>query len=65
MNLYRLERDGYIKQLPINTKKAKDSLHIAKRDIITATKILEQDYDWAFSIAYNAILQCLRALMFS
>jgi uncharacterized protein (UPF0332 family) len=26
---------------------------------------LEQDRDWAFSIAYNAIQQTIRALMFS
>ena len=26
---------------------------------------MEQDRDWAFSIAYNAILQTIRALMFS
>lgn len=65
MNLDRLERDGYIKRLPVSKRKVEDSLLLAKRDIATAKSIAEQDYDWAFSIAYNAILQTMRALMFS
>jgi uncharacterized protein (UPF0332 family) len=65
MDLNRLERDGYIKRLPVSKRKVEDSLHLAKRDIATAKGIIEQDCDWAFSIAYNAILQTIRALMFS
>jgi len=65
MNLDNLERDGYIKRLPVNMKKVQDALALAKRDITTAKTILDADLDWAFSIAYNAMLQTLRALMFS
>jgi len=49
----------------LTKKKVKDALALAQRDIETAKTLLHQDTDWAFSIAYNAILQTLRALMFS
>ncbi len=65
MTLDQLEQQGYIKKLPIDEKKVKDALALAQRDIETAKTLLHQDTDWAFSIAYNAILQTLRALMFS
>ena len=65
MNLDNLERQGYIKKLPISKRKVENSINLTKRDIKTAKIILNRDYDWAFSIAYNAMLQTLRALMFS
>jgi len=37
---------------------------MAKRDLSTANRNLEEAPDWAYSIAYNAILQAGRALMF-
>ena len=37
----------------------------AERDIESARFMLERDPAWAFSIAYNAVLQASRALMFS
>jgi uncharacterized protein (UPF0332 family) len=61
-----LERKGYIKRLPVDKRKVKDSLQLAKRDITVAKGMLdEKNHDGAFSIAYNAILQAVRALMFS
>ena len=63
--LDELEREGYIKKLPVNRRKIEDSLNLAKRDVKVAKDVLNQDYDWAFSIAYNAMLQAIRALMFS
>jgi len=65
MTLDQLEREGFIKKLPTNYRKVTDALSLAQRDIITAKNILKQDADWAFNIAYNAILQTLRAFMFS
>ncbi len=65
MTLNELERQGYIKRLPIDTRKVRDALALAQRDITTAKNLLERDSDWAFNIAYNAILQTLRALIFS
>jgi uncharacterized protein (UPF0332 family) len=60
-----LERQGYIKRLPVDRKKVLASLQLAKRDIAVAKGMLDENHDWAFSIAYNAILQAVRALMFS
>jgi uncharacterized protein (UPF0332 family) len=39
-------------------------LEIASRDLSTAQSILDADPDWAYNIAYNAMLQSSRALMF-
>jgi uncharacterized protein (UPF0332 family) len=60
-----LEQQGLIKKLPIDQKKIQDSCDLARRDIKTARSMLASDYDWAYTIAYNAILQAGRALMFS
>lgn len=65
MDLDELERRGYIKRLPMDMKKIEDSLNLAKRDVHVARSVLEENCDWAFSIAYNAMLQAVRALMFS
>jgi len=39
-------------------------LNLAQRDLETAKNMLNQNYDWAFNIAYNSILQSIRALMY-
>ena len=65
MTLDELEREGYIKRLPADKKKVEDALNLAKRDIKVAKSVFGEDVDWAFSIAYNAMLQIIRALMFS
>ena len=36
MNLDNLEREGYIKRLPVSKRKVEDALNLAKRDIKTA-----------------------------
>ncbi len=38
-------------------------LALADRDIKMARRTMAEDWDWAFSIAYNAVLQAARALM--
>ena len=65
MTLDELEREGYIKRLSVDKKKVEDAFNLAKRDIKVAKSVLREDVDWAFSIAYNAMLQAIRALMFS
>ena len=37
----------------------------ARDDLASAAHMLEQDADWALSIAYNAVLRCARALVFA
>ena len=65
MSLDDLVKKRLIKPFKISKQQALDRLKIARRDITTAKKLLGSDTDWAFSIAYNAILQAARVLMFS
>jgi len=53
-------------KIEINRELVKNALSLAKRDLKTAKNVFEdKDYDWCLSIAYNAMLQAGRALMFS
>ena len=60
-----LEREGIIKKLPVDAKKVHDAVEHAHRDLNTSRSILPTDHDWAYTIAYNAVLQAGRALMFA
>ena len=53
-------------KIEVNKEVIENSLNLAKRDLSTAEKILKDNsFDWCLSIAYNAMLQAGRALMFS
>lgn len=65
MSLSDLQKQGLIRSFKVSPAQVQDRLNLAKRDIATARKLLGSDSDWAFSIAYNAILQAARALMFA
>lgn len=65
MSLDDLVKKRLIKPFKVSKQQSLDRLKIARRDITTAKQLLGSDTDWAFSIAYNAILQAARALMFS
>jgi uncharacterized protein (UPF0332 family) len=60
-----LEREGLIKKLPVDQKKVTDAIALAHRDVTTSRLLLTSDHDWAYTIAYNAVLQAGRALMFA
>jgi uncharacterized protein (UPF0332 family) len=60
-----LKREGLIKTLPIDLKKIEDARALALRDVATARTLLDSNQDWAYNIAYNAVLQAGWALMFS
>lgn len=63
--LNELEHDGYIKKLQPDPRRTRNALDLAQRDVESAQRMLEvNDYDWAFNIAYNSMLQSVRALMF-
>jgi len=63
--LSKLEEEGFIKKLPPDPRRVENSLDLAHRDVDTATRMLKnEDNDWAFNIAYNSMLQSVRALMF-
>lgn len=53
-------------KIEVNKELVKNALSLAKRDLKTAKNVFEdKDYDWCLSIAYNAMLQAGRSLMFS
>ncbi len=64
MSFDRLIKANRIKVFQSNSKDINQLLQLAKRDYKTALKNLEDSPDWAYSIAYNSILQASRALMF-
>jgi uncharacterized protein (UPF0332 family) len=64
-NLKNKSNDLWVK-IEIDAGLIASSLELAKRDIKTSKEIFAVgDYDWTFSIAYNAMLQAARALMFA
>lgn len=65
MNYEELLREGLIKPFKASDKQIRDRMALADRDIKTARMIMASDWDWGFSIAYNAVLQAARALMLS
>ena len=63
-NYEKLVDKGLIKPFKASVSQVKNRIDLAVRDIKTAKETMAYDRDWAFSIAYNAILQATRALMF-
>jgi guanylate kinase len=47
---------GLIKRIKPSPSQVKDRLKLAKRDIKAAKTMIANDRDWAFSMAYNAVL---------
>lgn len=64
MNLSDLLKENRIKPITPDAAQAKDCLDAAEHDATTAKTLLGKDDDWAFAIAYNAMLQSARALLF-
>ena len=64
-NYSELIKDNRIKAGKFSRKQVRDCLNLAERDIKTARKIAAENPDWGYNIAYNAMLQAARAVMFS
>lgn len=60
-----LEQEGLIRWLPSDPRRVDEALALADRDLAVAGRVLELDPDWAYAIAYNAMLQAARALLFA
>ncbi len=58
-----LLKKGSIRPFEAAPSQISDRLGLAKRDIETARSLTNAD--WAYNIAYNAMLQAARALMFA
>jgi len=65
MTFEELEREGLIRNIPIDERNVDKSLEVARRDIESAKFMLMNNEDWAYCIAYNAMQQSLRAFMYS
>jgi uncharacterized protein (UPF0332 family) len=65
INYDEILNKGQIKKFKSSKPQAEKRLELARRNIQAARAMLANDRDWAFSIAYNAILQTMRALMFA
>jgi len=62
-NFERLLRQGLVRRYRGGREQAPRQLALAVRDLSSARRLLADDRDWAFAIAYNAVLQAGRALM--
>ena len=65
MKIDELLRKRKIRRHKASPEEIEHLLELADRDIRMARLIMAEDWDWAFSIAYNAVLQSARALMYS
>lgn len=65
MTIDDLVRQGLIKRHVIDEKAVSDALALSIRDLKISRIVLQADSDWAYTIAYNAVLQAGRALILS
>jgi len=64
MSIEELIQQGSIHPFEATRGEIEKAMEIARRDLTLAEKLLEENLDWCFSIAYNAVLQACRAYMF-
>jgi uncharacterized protein (UPF0332 family) len=65
MTIDALLRSGRIRRESVSPAEIRDALRLADRDLRVARKIMAEDIDWGFTVAYNAVLQAARAFMFA
>lgn len=65
MKYDELLKSGRIRKERISKAEITQAMERADRDLRTARKIMAEDWDWGFAVAYNAVLQASRAYMFS
>ncbi|NWF57204.1 MAG: HEPN domain-containing protein [Syntrophaceae bacterium] len=65
MDLKRLEAQGYIEKANFSSGQIKSNLNRAQLDLRTAKANLKMDEEWAYTIAYHAMLRAGRAFMFA
>lgn len=65
MNYSELSNNNLIKPGKFTAAQIDECFGISRRDLETAKKIQGENDDWAYNIAYNAMLQAARGLMFS
>lgn len=65
MSSAELRQRGRLKVYQAKPEEIERLLQAAQRDLVAAERNLPEDSDWSFTMAYNAVLQAARALMFS
>ena len=63
--LKSLESRGLIEKVTTGHKQVASNLRRARKDLITSKATIGIDEEWAYTIAYHAMLRAGRALMFS
>ncbi|MGA2670511.1 MAG: HEPN domain-containing protein [Dehalococcoidia bacterium] len=64
MSIEELIEKGSIHPFEATRGEIKKAMGIARRDLTLAERLLGENFDWCFAIAYNAVLQACRAYMF-
>lgn len=64
MSIEELIKGGSIHPFKATQDEVDKAVEIARRDLALSERLLEENLDWCFSIAYNAVLQACRAYMF-
>lgn len=64
MSVEELTQQGSIHPFEATPGEIKKAMGLARRDLALAEKLLGENFDWCFAIAYNAVLQACRAYMF-
>jgi len=64
MSIEKLTQDGKVHPFNATRGEIDRAIGIARRDLALSERLLEENLDWCFSIAYNAVLQACRAYMF-
>jgi uncharacterized protein (UPF0332 family) len=64
MSIEELVQKGSIHPFEATHGEIQRAVEIARRDLTLAERLLEENLDWCFSIAYNAVMQACRAYMF-
>jgi uncharacterized protein (UPF0332 family) len=65
MSYENLLKQGRIKPHKVRREEVLSLFDLASRDLRAAERTLSVDTDWAYTMAYNAILQSARAFMLS
>ncbi len=65
MGYEKLLAKNLIKPFKATDFEIKKQIQLAVRDLHSAKAMIGMDKDWTYSIAYNAILQAVRALMYA
>jgi uncharacterized protein (UPF0332 family) len=65
MSIDDLLRAGRIRRETISRPEIHEALKLADRDLRVARKLMADETDWGFTVAYNAVLQAARAFMFA